>query len=439
MFEKDKEEKELATNRLLDILRAQESGEVPKPEDKPIPIPIYREDKSRPGEEPVSSPVLKKDLKPTKEPLGIKKEKVEGVPKFEEISIDITQHKDLMSKEKPSGEVEKELEPEEFDGSLFSTMKDGIRKGSFTKGLSSIFHMFNESKRKITIYRSENHLRLLSIEYNYGECKIQRYAEYKLPYRAADKEIDDMDELTAYVFTREQNLSGKKVKYGALYSSKTLTRTNIIQTPKLKTKELTNMVQWSSKKNLPFAAEQAIVDWEVTPAAGEPSKNYVIIGVSERDSIERDLSIFSDNNMNARLISTLPVLLWKLFIYNYPDRKDGCYVLVHIGDTTTTISVVVKQTLLFTREIAIGAEDFYKAIIQRIVDKEKAIQIDHDLAEIILQEYGVAQGVSGIISGTGIDLYKISVFLRPVVERMSSELNRSLNYFKKQKPELEWD
>lgn len=434
MSDKDKsegslmgEEKELATSRLLDILRAKEPGEVSKSKDIPV------KDEKKQDEKSIPSSVFEKNLIQTKDDVDIKEKNLEEVPS------DVLQHAELLRKEKPGEKEEKEVEPVEFDGSLFSVLPGGVYKSKSKGGLSRISHLFNDSRQKITIYCSGNHLRLLRIKSNSRKIKVERYAEYTLPYQVEDKVIEDMDGLIAYVLASEHNLSKRKIKYGALYSSKILTKTNIMQIPKLKAGELSDMVNWSSKKNLPFNQEQAIIDWEVTSVAGNPSQNNIIVGVSDRESIEKNLGIFRDNNINLRLSSTLPILLWKLFVHNYPDRKDGCYVLVHIGETNTTIAVLVKQKLMFTREIAIGAEDFHKAIMQRIVDREKAIQIDHDLAETFLREYGILQGVSGIIPGTQIDLYKISIFLRPVVERLSSELNRSLNYFKKQSPELEWD
>ena len=69
---------------------------------------------------------------------------------------------------------------------------------------------------------------------------------------------------------------------------------------------------------------------------------------------------------------------------------------------------------------------------------ESGRPIDNSTVKDVLKSYGYPQNLSGLTSGSNIDLNKITIAIRPVVERIVSELSRTLNYFKNQKSDLEW-
>ena len=77
--------------------------------------------------------------------------------------------------------------------------------------------------------------------------------------------------------------------------------------------------------------------------------------------------------------------------------------------------------------------------MQKVTVGDKSIKIDYSQAKEILRDYGIPRNGEGVIPGSRISLYRISIFLRPVVERITAELDRSLGYFKKQNTNLEWE
>ncbi len=148
--------------------------------------------------------------------------------------------------------------------------------------------------------------------------------------------------------------------------------------------------------------------------------------------------IFQRNNINLRYTSTLSVLLWKLFVKNYPDKNIGSYVIIHMGESRTLVIVVTDHILQFSRKIALGAQDFYNAIVKKVETNESGQVINLTMAKDVLMKYGYPQNLTGVTANSNIDLNKITIAVRPVVERINSELNRTLNYFKNQKSDLEW-
>ncbi|MBC8402118.1 MAG: pilus assembly protein PilM [Candidatus Marinimicrobia bacterium] len=463
MSEEAKEKEELATTRLLDLLRAQQTGKKVEKQQAAVPAEevtekvdsTESEEGISQGEDEPTAQSISDGFDSVQEGTKTAKEKEETAKSIETKVPDVTVEKTKVDSQNKvvsksllqeiqtptlSSEPEKQIEiqPEEFDNSLFSTLSEVKSRPGFHQYISTLFHIFDESHRKLTLHCGDQFLRFLQVKIGFKKPEIEQFGEYSLPYNADGDTITEMDKLLAYVLDKELAYKRKKSIYGACFAAKAETKTHIFQTPKLDRKELMDLIEWNAKKNLPFSTEEAIINWEVNPAVGSANNN-VVVGISKKDSVENLITIFKDNNFDLRLFSTLPVLIWKLFIRNYPDRKDGCYVLIHIGEKQTTITVVVVQKLLYTREIAVGASDFYKAVMQKVVVGDQSIEIDYKMAKQLLRDYGIPRETSGVVPGSQISLYKISIFLRPLVERMTGELNRSLNYFKKQNPDLKWD
>ncbi len=230
----------------------------------------------------------------------------------------------------------------------------------------------------------------------------------------------------------------KKLSFGAFLSMKTPSKTIVIKSPKLKKKELTELVEWNANKNLPFSTDNKSVNWHIAKSGSESETQDLIVGITETDSVNIIDSIFKRNNINLRYTSTLSILLWKSFVKNYPDREIGSYVIIHMGESRTLVIVVTNHILQFSRKIALGAQDFYKAIVKKVETNESGQTIDIALAKDILKRYGYPENLTGLSANSNIDLNKITIAIRPVVERINSELSRTLNYFKNQKSNLEW-
>ena len=158
----------------------------------------------------------------------------------------------------------------------------------------------------------------------------------------------------------------KKSSFGSYFSMNTPAKTITIKSPKLKSSELKELVEWNANKNLPFSTENKNVNWKIIKSNSEGETQDVIIGVTETDSVNTIDNIFKRNNLKLRYTSTLPILLWKSFVKNYPDRDIGSYVIIHIGEARTLVIVVTDHVLQFSRKIALGAQDFYKAISKKV-------------------------------------------------------------------------
>jgi Tfp pilus assembly PilM family ATPase len=328
--------------------------------------------------------------------------------------------------------------PPEFNDSLITFYEDSVEKPKLKNRLQYLKRYFSDNKRKITIYIDSNTIYLLQTLATLQETEVEMVKSFSLPYEYGNQVITGISDLLTHIFENEIDPKDKKLSFGAYISMNTPSKTIIIKSPKLKKKEFKELVEWNANKNLPFSTENKSVNWKIAKSTHDGDTQEVIIGVTETDSVNAIDSIFKRNNINLRFTSTLSILLWKSFVKNYPDKDIGSYVIVHVGESRTLVIVVTDHTLQFSRKIALGAQDFYKAIIKKVETNESGETIDIALAKEVLMQYGYPQNQTGIAANSNIDLNKITIAIRPVVERINSELNRSLNYFKNQKSDLEW-
>ncbi|NOZ09152.1 MAG: pilus assembly protein PilM, partial [FCB group bacterium] len=331
------------------------------------------------------------------------------------------------------------VKPTAFDEELFKTIPplEIKQKGGYF--LSSLKNKLNEATHKISLHQDNNQLWLLQIKEDGKGTEIQDFKEYTLPFHKGKLTLDSMDNLIDYVLKNDIDDSVRNICYTAYLSARHPTKTHIFQTPRLKTGDLNDLVAWHAKKNLPFSSDHAVINWEQIKSPEKSLKDDIVISAGDRSVIEKSIAVFEKHNLKLRFYSTIPVIMWKTFIQNYPDLNQGCYVLVRMGEMRTVVTVINSHKLAFSREIAIGADDLYKAVMKKVTADDKSLQIDLPLARQLLKKYGFPKDRTGISENSHIDLYKISIFLRPVVERITSELNRSLNYFKKQNPDLNWE
>ena len=338
-----------------------------------------------------------------------------------------------------AGDTEEEVQPVEFDSRNFMPLPKSALPTKNQLTLNFIKRYLNESRHRLSIVIVKDFIHIVEIETTATHTIIVKANTYSLPFQGADEPIYHMDDLLDYILKNEIKTKNRKALFAAMYHSSIKSRTRLFQTPVVKKSEIKDLVAWNIKKVIPFKPEDAAINWQIGDVIEDANKQHVLVGVVEKASLDSLVTRFKNYKIKLRLFSTLPILLWKNFIHNYPDYKAGAYALVHIGFNSTTVVVVINHEFVFSREIVMGAQDFYQAIQQKIMIRGKSVEITEEDSFWILREYGIPKDKSGVIPKLGVSLYKLSIFLRPAVERLVNEITRSKSFFAKQSPDMEWD
>ncbi len=480
-----------ATNRLLDLLRSQQTGKsttegnasgtidnsAPKEEPKvfeedlelPEPAPpvvsssivpdvFLEEDTTK---EKTSKPISSDEIRAKLGSLGIKKPAEEQsstpAPSDEEKApkgtaaalMDMTPGPDTTATLRPAAAPTEIPPPAETDKTAEAGLIGNIDPSYFqvhqgvaapNKFIDLLYEFRNWAfgvQRKITVQCTADSVRIMKMKSIGDRNFVESMDEYRLPYEVGDQKITHRDDLLTHILDTFDPKLWKKDTMFRMYSSQIETITKVFKAPPVKGKEIDDLITWTAKKNLPFSSENINIDHKILDSEKGELKRTIIIGVGNNETISHILELFKKRKFDLQNVTTIPFLDWQSFQHCYPDRQRGCIAIVHVNRNETTITMVKSGRLEFNREMAVGVKDYHKALVQRVMVGNDAVNITEAMATSYLMEYGIPLDTDKDIPDTGISLYKISIFLRPVIERMTSEINRSLDYFKKQVADVE--
>jgi len=228
---------------------------------------------------------------------------------------------------------------------------------------------------------------------------------------------------------REKNIKARKVTIGVSGSQVAIRHISLPSMPK---KELKEAVKWEARKFISFPPEGAIVEFQLLGEAVEEGvkKLDLMVTVADGEFIESQLALIKGPGLDAVGISTIPHALWQC-MQTIPEANKGVTALIDIGATKTSINIVKDNRLQFAREIATAGNAFTEAVKE--ASTLEGDVLDFGKAEEVKKEYGIPKEEKGIGGVKGhIPLQKISFMMRPVLERLSTEIKRSFDFYKGQ-------
>jgi len=226
----------------------------------------------------------------------------------------------------------------------------------------------------------------------------------------------------------EKNIKARKVTIGVSGSQVVIRHISLPSMPK---KELKEAVRWEARKFISFPPERAIVEFQLLGEAVEEGvkKLDLMVTVAYRDFIESQLVLIKGAGLEAMGISTIPHALWQC-MQTIPEANKGVTALIGIGATKTSINIVKDNRLQFAREIATAGNAFTAAVEEAGTPEGGAL--DFAGAEEIKKEYGIPKEEDFEAAEGHVPLQKISFAMRPVLERLLTEIKRSFDFYKSQ-------
>lgn len=228
----------------------------------------------------------------------------------------------------------------------------------------------------------------------------------------------------------EKNI--KKVTIGISGPRVAMRRVSLPSMPK---KELKQAVRWEARKFISFPLEKAIIDFQVLGEKVEEGarKADLMVAAAEMEFIENQLAILKEAGLEPVGIGTIPHALWHTMEMTPEKANEGFTALIDIGATKTSINIVKDNRLQFTREITTAGNAFTEAIKEATA--LEGIALDFAKAEEIKKKYGMPKEDDPERTEDQVPLRKISFVMRPVLERLLSEINRSFEFYKGQSKE----
>ena len=184
-----------------------------------------------------------------------------------------------------------------------------------------------------------------------------------------------------------------------------------IKLPRMEGEELKQTIRWETKKFLPGGGDDVVVDFVVLREITERGMNkeeLLIAGMKRADFLKL-ISSLGDNSIKLLKVDIVPFSILNAFLET--EHSNDTTALVDIGAKEANITVVREESLLFTRQVQIGGDSFTKALSDNFSlssQKAERLKKEKDLFSSESREFPV---------------------IRPVLEHLQRELERSFNSF----------
>jgi type IV pilus assembly protein PilM len=198
-----------------------------------------------------------------------------------------------------------------------------------------------------------------------------------------------------------------------------------IALPSMPMKELQEAVRWEMKGSLPYPIESARIEFRVLREFVQEgvNKSDIMAAVCPKDLIDRTISVVQQAGLKPTRLTVVPQALSTVLRFSDQIGDGGTIAVADLGARKTGIYFFKGGTLQFSREATPAGTDITQAILEGLgFDGDQGFE----RAEEIKREWGI------VTETKTPERAKISFLMRPVLERLASEIKRSLDYFQNQ-------
>lgn len=203
--------------------------------------------------------------------------------------------------------------------------------------------------------------------------------------------------------------------------------------PFMPKEELRDAVRWSLKESVNFNLEESALDFQILGSVTGTDgikRNEVLAVAVNKDLIDKNVKLLQDAGVEPALISITHFALANFLAQNERLMSGKTNVLLDIGFKTTTILIFKGTTLEFIRKITSAGDSFTKALSGVIVTFPQKIELDAVKAEAVKIKCGIPAKAELTTIYQDIPLTQISVLMRPVLERLLTDIRGSFKYFR---------
>jgi len=184
----------------------------------------------------------------------------------------------------------------------------------------------------------------------------------------------------------------------------------VLSVPKVTDRELQEAVKWEAKQYIPAPLEEVIIDWQKIGQDEETKKIEIYLVAAPKLLVKKYLELYQQANLNPLALEIDPLALARSLV----GTEIEPLILVDIGAYETSISLVEKGVLRFSRTITSGGETITKAIASNL-------NIEEQRAEQFKKDFGVqAEKLEG----------EILKSIQPIINTLITEIKRSIEFYK---------
>lgn len=202
--------------------------------------------------------------------------------------------------------------------------------------------------------------------------------------------------------------------------------------PRMPEKELQNAIRWEASKQIAFPIQGAVLSHqileEIVDRDGLPKLAILAATADEKAALDQ-ASLLKEVGLIPIGMTLAPFALWQLIKLDPDATRAKLTVLLDLGAQASTIAFFQKGRLQFTREIATAGAAITEALTAAVTTDRGKIQLDLYQAEKLKRKYGIPGEEDNRPLEEGISMGQLKAMMRPALERLVLEIQRSFSFF----------
>ena len=245
------------------------------------------------------------------------------------------------------------------------------------------------------------------------EFRVKKFGVSPLPPDAiVDGAIMDHVSVIEGIKTALRELKVKEKEIATSLSGHSVIIKKVVL-PTTTPEELEESIQWEVEQYIPFDIKDVKIDFQVIgPLKEDPSKMDVLLVAVKSDLVNDYVSVIKDAGLTPTVVDIDSIAAGNAFELCHPVSDEQVPMVVNVGASFMNINILHSGVPLFTRDVPMGG-GMYTSEIQ------KQLAVSFDTAE----ELKVGKKEAGEREE------KISEIMRTVSNILSTEVQRSYNFF----------
>lgn len=245
------------------------------------------------------------------------------------------------------------------------------------------------------------------------EFRVKKFGVYPLPPDAiVDGAIMDHVSVIEGIKTALRELKVKEKEIATSLSGHSVIIKKVVL-PTTTPEELEESIQWEVEQYIPFDIKDVKIDFQVIgPLKEDPSKMDVLLVAVKSDLVNDYVSVIKDAGLTPTIVDIDSIAAGNAFELCHPVSDEQVPMVVNVGASFININILHSGVPLFTRDVPMGG-GMYTSEIQ------KQLAVSFDTAE----ELKVGK------KDAGERAEKIAEIMRTVSNILSTEVQRSYNFF----------
>ena len=245
------------------------------------------------------------------------------------------------------------------------------------------------------------------------EFRVKKFGVYPLPPDAiVDGAIMDHVSVIEGIKTALRELKVKEKEIATSLSGHSVIIKKVVL-PTTTPEELEESIQWEVEQYIPFDIKDVKIDFQVIgPLKEDPSKMDVLLVAVKTDLVNDYVSVIKDAGLTPTIVDIDSIAAGNAFELCHPVSDEQVPMVVNVGASFMNINILHSGVPLFTRDVPMGG-GMYTSEIQ----KQLAVSFD-TAEELKVGKKDAAERAE-----------KIAEIMRTVSNILSTEVQRSYNFF----------